>query len=85
MLQLKTGKWNLQHWQILSVCIILIIVEITFPQAEVVVCVGCADATLPPAANSSARPQEQFLQAFLLPVVPHTSKQTRKQLPSCVL
>lgn len=54
------------------ICIILIIVDITLPQAEVLVCVGCAAAAFPSAANSSARPQEQFLQALRLPVVPHT-------------
>jgi hypothetical protein len=50
----------------------LFTVELTLPQAEVLVCAGGAAAGFLSTANSSARPQEQFLQAFLLPVVPHT-------------
>ena len=62
------------------ICIILIIDQFTFPQAEVFVWTGWATTSFPSAANSSARPQEQFLQAFLLPVVPHTLKQKNHQL-----
>jgi hypothetical protein len=59
-------------------CIILIIDQFTFPQAEVLVWTGCSTTSFPSAANSSARPQEQFLQAFLLPVVPHTLKNKKE-------
>lgn len=44
--------------------------KLTLPQDEVFVVVS---SFLPPsAASSSARPQLQFLQAFLTPVVPQT-------------